>query len=369
MDWREYKIETTILGFLLLTVFSLFIAFQKGTQKQRGFINSEIQYEMARPSLSYSSDFDLSNREVLRNYIAQIKKETSEKGTLTYERKNLVGAQQGVLPQGKLEGAKTLPPQSNIKSKKPVAKKVKPKFEMNIVGSDSGYTLTSNESSEPNTIQAGIPLKVVKNTPQDLDSPPKEDDEDLRDWKKLMWNANSKLLQEFILSHKSGKISDEVFYEVIKDLITSTKQQFQLFGLQALRTNLTSRGFSESVKLSQLPEVEKTKGLKEALLNYQKQFLQPRLIGQVAVLLRNPKKEIALSAGLLLLDGIEKIKSGEIKSQNQGRDTRNQENTLTLKHFKDYVSLFRSIQQSPDSDLAKLGQAGIEALSPTVVQL
>lgn len=339
MKYSEYKLEYTVIGMTAL-IMLVFIALSKVSQKPRSQDAFEISYEMPRPQSSFAPEFDLANREVLRNYLnpyAQKKLDKSRTKLAEAEKAN------------KKEAAK------GAKKADTTAAKKKPEVKTKIVekSGSSGIGNGSNPITDESPAMAANfnNNKAAKGGANAATVPAKQNkEEDNRNWKQLFQTSPSQsLMSEMIQARQAGKVENELFYEIVGDLIKNQNEENQKIGIFGLSSDGSARGFREAVTLMQLPEIQQSTGVHSALDSYLMTFHQAQRLSVLSEILRSREPEMVIKATQVISEGIQKIKSGELVTQ--GRDQRTPITSSALSAYKQFLPILQVLLTSHEPEV------------------
>lgn len=337
MNWQENRLELTVMMAAaagMVSIFSMihFLHVKKGTHVV------EISYEMPRPKSSYSPELDLANREIIRNYInPNAKKQgaesaTNEKAKMTLLEKSKQTAKKNA--QAAAAAAKKPEVKIDVVSKDP---------DKDGSASDSGPgdSNTKNNFFDPNALsknQAKIP------------NPKKDEPEEQKDWKKIFSTTpTQQAMKEFVQAYYEQKVPEDLYFDIVRDLLKSQNEQNQDLGLYGLRSVYTNRSFYEAVQMESFPEIQKKQTLATAMENYMLSFNHSSRLSILDASLKSKVMPVVLKAVHVISAGVTKIKSGETFSES--RDQRNQ--TVSLASYQKFIPTLKSLEQSNDPEVSQ----------------
>lgn len=344
MKWTEYKLEISIAGVTGLMIL-LFVLMSHLIHRGGGAQQEELTYEMARPKASFASEFDLSNREILRNFINRLAKKS-----------------QGSSVAG--NGGPQMPPAAVAKktNKRPTAlspKKKRPEMTVAVVDADftqegpvgegvaaEGFDYLPREQRPTSPVKDVSKKKPTKKNAQNTD----------KEWKKLFMTVPSeKLMGEFVQAYQAKEVTDNLYYEVLNDLIMSQNEGNQKLGVYGMRSFLNFRGFSEAAHWSFRPEVQKKATLDEAVQSYLLSYNQKSKLSILGAGLKSKDPEVVLKSTQVISEGFAKVRAGE--SFGTGRDQRNPTATSTLSAYHQFIPSLEVLRRSADPAIAGAADA------------
>lgn len=344
MNWTGYKLEISIAGVtgLMILLFSLMSHLIKGG---RGVQQEELLFEMARPKASFAPEFDLSNREILRNLVKSLAKTTQNSP---------------VVGKG---GIQTPPPAAakTANKKTATAKPLKKRAEMTVAVVD-GDPARENPDSEtfadaedfdyrPREQKAaplgndGTKKKPIKKNAQNAD----------KEWKKLfMTTPSEKLMVEFVHAYQAKEVTDNLYYEVLSDLIMSQNEGNQRLGVYGMTSVSSLRGFSEAAHWSFRPEVQKRATLDDSIQSYLLSYNQTGKLAFLDAGLKSKEPEVVLRSTQVISEGFARVRAGE--SFGTGRDQRNPTVTSTLTSYGRFIPTLQGLRGSADPAIASAAE-------------
>lgn len=338
MKWTEYKIEIGIAGVAALMIL-LFVFMSHLMHRNQGGQQEDLTYEMARPKASFAPEFDLANREILRNFMNRLAKNTH-----------------GASVTGK--SGRQVPPVVNAKTEKKkltgsTDRKKNPEMTVAIVEADPSQDLADADPVTPDYDYRGgeqSPMVQPKGGPKKKSSEKKAQNSD-RDWKKLfMAEPNAKLMSEFVQAYYAKDVTDNLYYDVIKDLILSQNEGNQSLGVSGMKSVSSVRGFSEGTHLSVTPEVQKKAALDEAIHDYLLSYNQRSKLPVLETTLKSRDPVVVLKSTQIISEGFAKVRSGE--TFGTGRDQRNFTPSSTLSAYQKFIPTLDALRRSSDPSIA-----------------
>lgn len=333
MDFRETKLEWTVVviaSVLLFGVLSVFRYFQKPSQIET---EAEIVYEMPRPHQSDSiSDFSLADREIIRQYNNQAKN-----GDSTANKNFPIAA------APKKDAKKKV-----AKKKDSNTKKNKGSLEIDVVERDE-----SRMSDDP---LYSRPPVIVKSTEPAKEQAPEEGDEkkpakSISEWKvQLLTQPTRKNMEAFLAAWRAGDFNADGFYQVINSLIGAKSKEAQniaLFALQAVPHLQSFMAIAHNYE-TLLPENQ------AIAFPIMMSYSQPERLNILASALKVSDIRVVKQAATAINYGLDRAKSGQGLDP---RQSRGQVTALNVQSFERFVTAFQQLVQSPDSALATLANS------------
>lgn len=346
MNWTENKIEISVVGATALII-GLFLILSQAKPGTRSKFQEEVSYEMPRARSSFAPEFDLTNREILRNYIGQM---AQKNRTLP--------------PQPRSKPTLLSQAKKNEQKKATAAKSAskKPSMTVDIVNDE---TDTSKLALEPND------ETDFSNPPTGLDALPKprergkvpkaKTEKSDKDWKAaFLANPSQALIAELVRAYKERQVSDTLYYSILKDLILSQNEVNQSFGLYGLRSFNSVRSFTEAVHWSLIPEVQKKASLESSIQSYMMSFNQKSRLPLLDAALKTQMPEVVLKASQVVFDGLAKVRAGE--SFGSERDQRNLAAASLLTAYQRFIPTFEGLRKSADPEISRAAMTLLEQL-------
>ena len=343
MKWAEYKLEISIAGVTGLTIL-LYALMSQFVQRGSGAQQEELTFEMARPKASFTPEFDLSNREILRNLMKRIAKNT--------QGSTVVGkAPPQIPPAAPAKKANKKAAKSNLLKKGPemtvAVVEADPSREMDDAEvSAEEYDYRPREQKSNPAANDGAKKKPIKKNAQNTE----------REWKKLFMTVPSEaLLGEFVRAYQAKEVTDNLYYEVLTDLIMSQNEGNQKLGVDGMRAFSNFRGFSEAAHWSFRPEVQKKASLEESIQSYLLSFNQKSKLPLLDAGLKSKDSEVVLRSTQVISEGFAKVRAGE--SFGTGRDQRNLTVTSALSSYSRFIPSLEALRRSADPAIASAADA------------
>ena len=306
MDFREWKLEITIVAgavILLLAMLSLFKSFTPNSALE----TKEIVYEMPRPvSPELESDFDLANREITREYInSQLKNGKSNKPIAAIPKK---------------EAAKAVQKKDDKKS----AQAKKPELKINVIPANPLPRFASNDGSA-NTSRALTNTQANNKAPKE-DAKNKEDDKKtmtIEEWRQiLMAQPTLANMNKFLTAYRNKDVSVEDYTHLSQELLAGDKEH-QAAGLYALQSAPSATSFAVITKSVSKLTIENQATAHQILLSYS----QPQRLAYLSQALQSDDAEVVKQAADTITYGLAQVKKGQVVQDS--RNTRGDVSTAS----------------------------------------
>ena len=339
MDFRESKLELSIVAaavLLMFAMFSLFRAMAPSSQIE----TKAIVYEMPRPSSpELESDFDLANREITREYInSQIK-----------------GAVQNNKPIAKIPVKASGKNDKKKETKKTALTIAKPQLKIDIIGAAAKSKIYS--ADRPQSPQA---VANTQNNAKNLDPAAEPKKEDIKkvvtiaEWRQLLMSQPTLAnVNKFLAAYRNKEVTPQEYFQLSQELVLSDKKENQAAGLYALQSAPSATSFAIVAKsLAKLDPENKATG-QQILLSYS----QPQKVGYLSQVLESTDPEVVKQAADTITYGLAQVKKGHIP-----QDSRNARGDIattsatSLESYGRFLQVFENWQQSGDQTLMGLAQ-------------
>ncbi len=341
MDFREWKLELTIVASAVLLLFAMFGLFRTISPASQ-LETKAIVYEMPRPaSAELEADFDLANREITREYLkAQAK-----------------GAGHDNKPVAKIP-AKTAAKDIKKKDAQKVTQAAKPQLKIDIIGAAARKGISSSDNSQSAKVaNYNQTARKNTNTPEAAADAKKEDDKKvmtLAEWRQLLLSQPTLAnMNNFLAAYKAKEVTSEGYYQVSQELVLSDKPENQAAGLYALQAAPSAISFAIVAKnLTKLTPENKLTG-QQILLSYS----QPQRVGYLSQVLESTDPEVVKQAADTITYGLAQVKKGN--APQDSRNVRADETasaTTNLQSYGRFLQVFETWQQSGDQTLMGLAQ-------------
>lgn len=339
MDFREWKLELSVVAIAVLLMFAMLSLFRSISPSAR-IEAKEIVYEMPRPvSPELESEFDLANREITREYIkAQFK-------GVGQDKKSVAG-----IPK------KTPAKNDKKKEAKKVAKadsRSKSQLKVNVIPGENKSKMSSGENFSNSKVARHF--QNNNNQPNDTTpEPEKEDDKKvmtIEEWRQLLLAQPTLAnMNKFLIAYRNKEISPQDYFQLSQELVTSNTKESQAAGLYALQSVPSATSFSIIAKnLSKLaPETHAT--AQKILLSYS----EPQRLGYLSQALQSTDPEVVKQAAETITYGLAQVKRGPPSPS--GTAGNNSTSSSTLQSYGRFLQVFETWQQSGDQTLMGLAQ-------------
>lgn len=344
MNWQDNKLEISLIAGLALALFGLFSLFRPMSEGRK-FETQDIAYEMARPNSFTPAEYDLSGREVDRQYINPFEKvEPPSKPT---------PLKKSVVAPKKTSSQKTADKKNSSKNGKKAGVDVKVVGGTEKTLSDSegqshptGPTVT--DLRDPNKQNAKKNETAKDENPKDQRSPDQ--------WKALLlaeptYDNMKKLMAAF----SNKEIDEGNFYRIVQSLIENQNPQIQSVGLYGAQGFPSVQSFTMIVKNEDILTGNSKKFAEQILLAYN----QPQTVNVLGQVLRVNDEAVVMKAGEVILAGIQKYKNGESVSEGN----RTSRGSVGIKSASQYSVLVPTLQQLAGHASASVVQLANSVLS------
>ncbi len=341
MDFKEWKLELTIVASAVLLLFAMFGLFRTISPASK-LEASAIVYEMPRPtSAEMEADFDLANREITREYLkAQTK-----------------GAAPSNMPVAKIP-TKTPAKSDKKKDAAKITQATKPKLTIDIISAAARKGIASSDKNQPVRVAFNNQnSRKNVNTPDAAADPKKEDDKKpmtIAEWHQLLFSQPTLAnVNKFLAAYKAKEVTPQDYYQVSEELVLSDKPDHQAAGLYAFQAAPNAISFVIIAKnLGKLTPENRSTG-QQILLSYS----QPQRVGYLSQVLESTDPEVVKQAADTITYGLAQVKKGNTSPVS--RNVRGQETTSAATNLQSYgrfLQVFETWQQSGDQTLMGLAQ-------------
>jgi hypothetical protein len=318
---------------------------------------NELEYIM--PTLArYRAEFSLKDKEFTHIYINPFpdkKEETKDKDKKADLKKQVAKKPRGVVPK------------------------------LNKASEDEKKEESQNNQNDENQVGAVADSREIPQTGgagqknSFIAGPSPIDGRNLvTNWKnRLLVNPTKEIMNEFLQQYLLGKITKEVFYGIMADLIEDHNPKVQDIALYGLAATPSFESFSQlAVAADMLSGSEKSHAQKY-LMAYTNRDLLPIL----EIAMKDQNQIVIAAATLVLINAIKTIKSTLITKnpQDQGRFARGEpeyisqtegganpvnryKNNMEL-NFNKFIPILRELQLNSNSNISSNAQSALSQLS------
>jgi hypothetical protein len=230
MNFKENKLEFSVLLIIIGSFGLLFVLFKGINDRNPGFFSREVSYQMPRPASQLPPDFSLDGREVEYDYNNPFAKKPIDPTKKKAEIK-------------KADVKK--PEVKKLAQKKKTDEAKKPEVKVDIVEADKEKM---SESAYP-TSQVGKPSvfaasATAKAPPSKQEKKEKAEQRSAEQWRSLL-NAQPtrENMDKMIAAYNQGEITSEGYYQVIDDLLKSQKSETQGVAVYGLNKTPSGKSF------------------------------------------------------------------------------------------------------------------------------
>ncbi|MNS53034.1 hypothetical protein D3C72_857770 [compost metagenome] len=352
MDFTDKKFEIAIVTMAVVMVGGFGYLFKSSGAAK--LITQDVVYEMPRPKSFVGSDFDLSDRDIDRQY------------KNPFDKKNKDDAARAVNAQGTQPAAKADDKKKQAAAKKSEEKK-KPKVDINVVeGSDNRMSDDGGLTSSPNSYGqtggqvAGGEISQPKKEEKDKDklSPGQ--------WRSLIASEPTQAnVSKLIQAYSAGEIDEASYLAIVGDLFASNKSESQALGIYAVNYVYSPRAFG--MVTTNMDKLDSTN--KAQAEGYLMAYTKGSRLNLLASALQSSSAAVVTKAAQVVIAGYEQAKSGSPTSTDP-RDGRGNSGTSTsLAAYSRFVPIFQSLAQSNDAGIANLANSALGQLQTVVASI
>jgi hypothetical protein len=340
MDLRDSKFEFMILVAAVALMIAMLTLFKSlGTTSH--FETKNITYEMPRPVKSeLISDFDLGDREIVRNYI-----NAKEKNAPPAAAKNKPVA--------------SVPKKNAVKADKKSAKteEKRPVLAVNIISGTESANVSVNT---PTTY--GNNGKTVATPTDDANAPtdPNADKKDnkttvsLAEWRKiLMAQPTTENVNKFLTAFHNRELTAHDFYQLSQELILTKEKSHQAAGLYALQGVNSATSFAIVAKQLDILTPENHPTGQQILLAYS----QPNRLIYLAQDLQTSDPVVVKRAAESITAGLELAKSGHALQDPRTARGTGVTGASAIQPYNQFVPFFEHWKQNGDPTQMSLADA------------
>lgn len=348
MSFAENKLEISIAGLVIVLAGGVFHLFSG--MKSRPQVESDIVYEMPRPKNFQGSDFDLSNREISRNYVNPFVKKEAK----TMAKGNEKPADPKVQAAEKAKKKAAAVAAATAKKKSAVTSRVVDGTTKSGFGSDSG----AGGSQYGNTVNRGVatPQNVAgAGAATDSDPAAKEDEGGLSpdQWRALLLAQPTKAnMLKLIGARNKAQVDGATYNAIIADLLKTSNAETQDVGLYGAKTFPTSESFVIVAQAESTLTAENKTNAEAFLQTYGKGSRVPALM---AVLQMNDAN-VVNKAAQIFMTGYQQAKNGTTPISDP-RNGRGEVTSNSLANYLKFIPVFQALSQSSDSSLASVANS------------
>jgi hypothetical protein len=342
MDFRNSKLELTVIifaGLFLIGVFGFFRMFGSSSHIET---ENDVVYEMPRPIKSeIETEFTLGDRDVIREYVQHKEK---NKKVQAPPKKNVPGQ---VKPTVGI---------ANAGYKNPADYNRKPKVEITEAVqradhrmSDSGEAYTGpTQISQPNLAQTKA-----------QEQPPKDDDKKVKtldEWKQLLLaEPTKKNMNDFIKAWRSNEVEAAGFYQVSQALLATKEKNHQATALYGLALVPHVMSFAMIAKQEGNLTPENKTAANQILMSY----ATPQRLSVLDQALKMNDPVVLKKAAEVITAGLAMARSGHTNDPRQARgDTATTE--ASNEAYKRFLPTFQQWLQSGDNTLMTMANSFLE---------
>lgn len=333
MKHSDHKLEIAI-GIFAFALFGSLGYFINGVKDKSPQEILSLIYSMPRPASYSAAGFDLSGREIDRQYINPFAKKDDKK----------TKDAQGM----KVVGQPLVPVAQSVKKVKTanVAKK-SPEVTVSVVEKDKD--LDSVDSLSPsigaNVIQQAV--AAVQKFVQDKKDKNEDKEEVLgpNQWRSLFAaDPSSKNLNSLVSAYSKGKVDEQTFYTILNDLLLNSKAEVQMLGVLGANATPSEKSFTILATNFEFFAPEVAAQADSVMAGYSTNARQ----GAILKVLAGTEVNAVVRAIEVVIKGYEEVKSGVPGD----RGDRGEITEQALVSFVRFIPSLQSLRSNQDSRVA-----------------
>jgi len=341
MNWQDNKFEISVIAGLGLTLFVLFSLFSP-IGSRPGFETKDIAYEMARPNSFTPGEYDLSQREIDRQYVNPFEKASAPT--------NSANSKQSVVT-GKKPDAKKGKNNKKIQAQN----KKKPGVDVNVVDNTKSTLSDSekNTTSDANQLVFNEPNKPNQNRNKKENANEDQKNKDQRSpdqWKALLLaEPTYDNMRKLMRAYSDQEIDEASYYKIVQALIENQNPQTQSVGLYGAQGFSTLQSFTIIVKSNDVLSGNAKKFADQILVGYNK----PQSVGVLGQALRSNDEAVVMKAAEIISTGIQKYKNGESIAEGN-RTSRGDVKIKSASQYSVLVPILQQLANTPNASVSQL---------------
>jgi len=348
MDFTEKKLEIAIFALIAVMVAGFGSLFKSSGAAK--LIGQDVVYEMPRPKTFVGSDFDLSDRDIDRQYKNPFDKKKKDDAARTV---NAQGAQ----PAAKADDKKK-------QAAKKTDDKKKPKVDINVVGGpdkrmsdDGGLSLSQNYGQQSvNSYVSGDTSTSTKT---------QEDKEKLSpaQWRALIASEPTQAnVSKLIKAYSAGEVDETTYLTVVGDLFASSKTENQALGIYAVNYIYTAKAFA--MVTTTMEKLDSTN--KAQAEGYLMAYTKGTRLNFLASALKSQNATVVAKAADVVLAGYEQAKSTPTDPSTGNGNTGS---STAVAAYAKFVPIFQSLATSSDATIVQLANSALGQMQTTVASI
>lgn len=351
MGFTDKKLEMAIFATAAVFVAGLGYLFKAPVQNV--LANADVIYEMPRPKSFLASLFDLGGRDISRKYVNPFYKKKAEEAKKTADAKKATEAAKAALVAAKKADSKKSDPTK------------KPSVDIKVVHSDPAKRISDKDIGPGGS--GGVTVQMANNGNNKTDSKTGTSDKKVtaEQWRSLVLGQPTQAnVNKMVAAYMAGDLTDAEFYGITKELMHNSNVETQTLGLSAVSSFYTTSAFTVvATNYSVLPTEVQTKA-DAYLLGY----ANTGRLGILAAALKSSSADVVSMATQIVLKGYQAAKSS-VGSGSDGSSSGGDVNVSSVASYTRFVSIFQTLAQSTDSEIASLANSALSQIQTGVAAL
>jgi hypothetical protein len=167
-----------------------------------------------------------------------------------------------------------------------------------------------------------------------------------------------------VSAYKNKEVSENDFYNVVNQLLSSQQESKKGFGLYALRTTPSYQSYAALVKAQANVNSTYQAYVQDALLSYN----QPANLNYLRQALNSTDKKIVLKTIEIVKTGVIDVKNGTTSALVDVRNRRDSEmNVFAVQNYQAFLPQLAQLQQSGDADVNSAAMQLTQTIQSTAV--
>ncbi|MGE5087313.1 MAG: hypothetical protein ACM3MG_13500 [Bacillota bacterium] len=351
MGLTDKKLEIAIFATAAVFVAGLGYLFKAPVQNV--LATADVIYEMPRPKSFLAALFDLGGRDVSRKYINPFEKKKAEEAKKAADAKKATeAAKVAAVAAKKADGKKNDPTK-------------KPSVNVKVVQADPAKRLFDKDIGYGGS--GGVTVQMANNTNNKADNSanPKDKKVTAEQWRSLVLGQPTQAnVNKMVAAYMAGDMTDSEFYGIAKELMHNSNSETQALGLSAVSSFYTTSAFATvATSYSVFPTEVQTKA-DAYLLGY----ANTGRLGILASALKSSSTDVVSMATQIVLKGYQAAKSN-VGSGTSGSTPGSDVSVNAVSSYTRFVSIFQTLAQSSDSEIASLAISALNQIQTGVASL
>ncbi|QLY26009.1 hypothetical protein [Bdellovibrio sp. KM01] len=351
MSLKDNKLEIAIIAVAIVLIGGVGNLFKAPVQ--RALQTSELSFEMIRPKSILAALFDLGGREVSRSYVNPFgnKKPTeAAKTTPNTEDKT------------KSAAATTKTAQKKAEDKKDQDKK--PEVSVRVVDGNPTFKAGADDISTGNGAGGSVATGAGAAANDGKKAGTDKDSMTAAQWRNLVLGQPTKEnVNKMVVAYMDKELNDAEFYGIVKELLQNSNSETQALGLSAASSFYSSTAFNTVASGYKSYSTENQTKAMAYLLG----FANAGRLSALASSLRSSDEEVVSLAAEVVVKGYNSAKEGTVSSQ--GNRSRGDAFENSLKNYTQFVTIFKELQSSTNSEIASLAGTALSQIQSGVATL